>query len=70
MLAANDLAINVLVVVSVQSGDAARVPDPEVDGVGLLFKSDSCPGDVCFDVAVQGRVLVSEVVVLLWESQG
>ena len=53
MLAPNDLAVDVLIIVSMQGGDAARVPNPEVDRVGLLLESDSGPGDVCFDVAVQ-----------------
>lgn len=33
MLATDDLAIYILVVVSVKGGDAARVADPEVNGI-------------------------------------
>lgn len=64
MLATNDLAIYVLVVVSVQGGDAARVADPEVNGVGDCFEGDACPAYVCFDVCIQRCVLLSEIVIL------
>jgi hypothetical protein len=67
-LATNDLAIDVLVVVSVKGSDAARVADPQVDGIGFSFKSDPRPGYVCFDIFVQCCILVSEVVILLWRS--
>jgi hypothetical protein len=49
---ADDLAIDVLVVVSMQRRDAARVADPEVDCVGFLLQSDTCPGDVWLDIFV------------------
>ena len=52
-LASNDLAINILVIVSVQSGDAARVANPEVDRIWRLLESDSGPCDVFFDIAIQ-----------------
>jgi hypothetical protein len=70
MLAANDLTINVLIVISVQSRDTSRVADPEIDRVWLFCKSNSCPGDACFDIAIEGRVLFSEVVILLYKIQG
>jgi hypothetical protein len=35
VLATDDLAIYILVVVSVKGGDAARVADPEVNGIGV-----------------------------------
>ena len=69
VLATHDLTIHIFVIVSVESGDASRVADPEVDRIGLFFKSDSCPSDLCFDIAVQSQILVSEVVVLLGEPR-
>ena len=64
MLAAEDLHVDVLVVVLVQGGHGARVADPEVDGVGLLLQGNACPGYVALDVAEERGVLVPQVVVL------
>ena len=69
MLTARNLAIYVFIIVSMQSGHTARVANPEVDRVGLLFKRDSCPSNVSFHIVVEWRVLVSEVVVFWCKSE-
>ena len=63
VLAAADLHVDILVVVLVQGRDGARVPDPQVDGLGVPRERDPREGDVALDVGEQRRVLVPEVVV-------
>lgn len=53
VLTARNLAIHIFIIVLMQSGHTAGVANPEVNRVGLLFKRDSCPSDVCFDIVVQ-----------------
>jgi hypothetical protein len=68
VLATNDLAIYILVVVFVKGGNTARVADPEVNGIRLCLEGDSCPGYVGFDICIQCCILFSEVVILCQSS--
>jgi len=50
MLLAQDLDVDVLVVVFVEGCGGVRVADPEVDGLGGFLEGDSRKGDVGVDV--------------------
>ena len=63
VLAAGHLDVDVFVVVLVQRRHGTRVADPQVDGLGLALQGDAREGYVLLDVAEEGGVLVSEVVV-------
>jgi len=63
MLPAQNLDIDVLVVVPVERRNRPRVANPQVDGLGALLKGYACPGYVRLDVSKQGHIFVPEVVV-------
>jgi len=60
---ADDLDVDVFVVVLVECGGGKRVAEPEVDGFGFLAQRDSSPGDVFLDIAEEGRVFIAQIVV-------
>lgn len=70
VLLADDLGVDVLVVVPVQGRDGPRVADPEVGGVGVLLEGYPGEGDVSRHVLREGQVLVAEVVVLCLGMSG
>ena len=63
MLLAEDLHINVLVVVAVHGRDRVRVADPEVDGLGLPLQRDPREWDVLVNVRKNRGILMAQVVV-------
>lgn len=63
MLLAEDLHINVLVVVAVHGRDGVGVADPQVDGLGLSLQCYPCKRYVLVDVCKDGCILMSQVVV-------
>jgi hypothetical protein len=63
VLLPDDLHVYVFVVVAVHGCHGALVPQPEVDGVCVLFEGDAGPGDVGGDVGEEGVVFGAEVVV-------
>jgi hypothetical protein len=69
VLLADDLGVDVLVVVLVQGRDGSRVADPEVGGVGVLLEGYPGEGNVSRDIVRQRQVLMAEVVVLCLECQ-
>lgn len=64
VLPARHLHVDVFVVVPVQGRGGGRRADPQVDGFRAAVQRHAGPGDVALDVGEEGRVLVSEVVVL------
>jgi hypothetical protein len=64
VLAAQDLHVDVLVVVFVQSGYAGAVAEPEVYGVGGCVEGDAGERDGGGDVSEEGGVFGAEIVVL------
>lgn len=56
---ADDLAVYILIVIPMKSGHTTTVANPKIDSIRALTQSDTGPRYICFDVAVEARILVS-----------
>ena len=64
MLEADDLDIDILVIITMQRGDTSTVSQPQVDGIWSTAQSNAGPGDIWFNIHKQRRIFVSQIVIL------
>lgn len=63
MFLAENLDIDVLVVVLVQCRNRARIADPQIGGVRIVLEGYSREGNVSWDISGERQILMPEVVV-------
>ena len=64
MLEADDLDIDILVIITMQRSDTSTVSQPQIDGIWSMAQSNAGPGDIWLNIHKQRRILVSQIVIL------